>query len=930
MIPVIPLAPLLSGPFDPASPNALPVGAPPSAALATLRTDGEGQVIWGSLDSQTANTSIWSFVRYQISPDQGLLTSRGFIVDTEMDTLPENNPDYEWFRGASFGQSFLTVGPPSFLNLKSTVASPDLYYSFYYQRVEPFLNNTTIFDLDARFLLDYGTQGTGDARIALQDTVRYVELATLLYADPLGNRIRRIINNPSLSFAGLIVPTDSTAWASSGFILATPYERVLNTRMSHPLGAGYFAGTLDPYITPLTGTISTAQTSNLYAPTVRMLGTSTRFEQEINPGDFVKTDDGRTFTVSVVSSQERMTFTTAPTTPISDSSLYTTPYADTNSRITEARLKMTTYPAIAGNVDTGAYFSGKANGFLYTVSLQVVGGAPAVRLLQNGPGSASLLTVFYNWNDDDFHSYRVWADASADNLTLSIDDVVVGAVALSAFAATLMTEDVRFGHANGSSTIAWETLSHIWVPPLSAIRTLGVWLGGDRNNIDNWKLPRTDSTLAPNSSTSAIIYAMDWTSPIEVRVHRDPTFGVSVYRPDLISAAVFPPTWTGTPQFNSEYTDPTLAWINVEETRLPAQEGEVFGSVAFGSIDPQSICYQSWDYVRYRLYQWPDVDTRSPEHHVLNHANQIGSTELFGQTETETLVVESLDNRTVSFIPTDIYAQSVYRVIDGNTLISANYWTFDPQSQTVQLGYDADGFPVTFSSDHAAVTLVFVPGTPVTSTYLASVPLLQTATLLNEGTPPFVLQQAEDITRSVVAGGIVVDPTTGGFIDNTPYSTLDFTAPFSDIPPIPPAPAPPPQVESIYQDVTVYTITNEAQQNLIAICDDSLATIDFSGEIAPNTVAVGPQFQEYGPIPHEPPWAQAGLFPAGPTSTTGVLRLSGGPSTVGLQNDGMGGITVWSTSGTLGPAGLFVLAPTKGQGINQQVFIYQNGVPLFP
>jgi len=882
--------------------------------LSTLRTDGEGQVIWGSLDSQTANTSVWSFVRYQISPDQNLLTSRGLIVDTEMAVLPEDNPDYEWFQGASFGITSLIAGPPTFLSLKSTAASPDLLYSFWYQRIEPFLGNTTIFDLDARLSLDYGTRGSGDARIAVQDTLRYVELATLLYAAPLGNRIRRIINNPYLSFAGLYLPTEeaSGSWTSDGFIIASSFERTLTTRMAHPLGAGKYSGTLDPYIVPLTGTFETAPADPFLA-TNRVYGSDSRLLQELNNNDPIKTEDGRTFLATVLT-QEILIISPAATAPISGT-LYTTPYADTNSRISEAVFKIASTTA---TTDSGAYFTGKANNRIYTVSLQIIAGVQTVRLLQNGPSSASLIDFNFNWNDGQFHSYRVVADSVADNVTLLIDESVQGGVALSAFANAPTASDLVFGHANGLSVIEWQTVSHIWTPPTAGTdRTLGVWLGGDRDNIDNWKVPRTDGTSVPNSAASAVLYPMDWTSPIEVRIHRDPTFGVSIYRPDLISAAVFPPTWTGTPQFNSEYTDPTLAWINVEDTRLPQQQGEVFGSVAFGAIDPQSISYQSWDYVRYRLYQWPDTDYSSPQHMVLNHANQIGSSELFNQTDTETVVVTSTDNRTVNLLPTNIYAQSVYRVIDGQTLVSANFWTFDPQSQTIQLGYDANGFPVTFSSDHAAITIVLVPGTPVTSTYLASVPLLQTATLLNEGTPPFVLDQAQDINRLVIAGGIVTDPATGDFIDNTPYDTLGFNKP-SNLP-----------LPQSYQTVDVYEVDNGAQQNLIAIADDSYG-IDFSGDLGGGVVSIGPQFLENAPVPQEPPWAQAGLFPAGPTSTTGVLRLSGGPSTVGLQNNGMGGITVWSTSGTLGPAGLFVLAPTLGNGVNQQVLIYQNGVPLFP
>lgn len=874
-----------------------------------LRTDGEGQVVWGSLDSQTANTSVWSFVRYQISPDQNTLTSRGFIVDTEMGVLPEDNPNYEWFQGASFGQArlYTAAGPVTFLGLKSTVGSPDLYYSFYYQRIEPFLQYQAIFDLDARYLVDYGTQGSGDARIAIQDTTRYIEVATLLYVEPSNYVLRRLISNPYLSFAGLYEPTAQLngQWTKTGFLTGTPYERVLTTSMINAGARGYYEGTLDAYNTLLTGTVTTPTA----LPTNTLLGTNTKFLQELAAGDFVKTEDGRTFTVTnVAASQEEINV--APVLSASYTGpLYRTPYPDTNSRITEVKLKVVSTGNPATTPDVGIYFTGKANGRIYTVYLLYVAGVPTVQLRQNGPASAVLLSAAFNWADDNFHYYMVWADAAGDNVSLLLDDTVVGNVPLSNFTANATHKDIRFGHNNGTSVASWETISHVWTPPASARRTLGVWLGGERTDIDNWQIPRTDNPLGslpavPNSEVAGgSIVQMDWTNPIEVRVHRDPTFGVSIYRPDLAN-----PPWYVAGSFNSEYTNPTQAWINVDETRLPMQSGEAFGSVAFGAIDPMSVTHQSWDYVRYRIYQWPDQDFRSPQHHVLNYANQIGSTELFDQTEPETVVVESLDNRTVSLIPTNFYAQSIVRVIDGTTLISATQWTFNPETQTVTLGYDSNGFPVTFSDAHAAITLVFVPGTPVTQTYLESVPWEKTVTLLNEGTPPFVYQQAQNITRTVVAGAVLFDGPTE-FIDNTPYDTLEFTSPFGVVPDLgttalPPYYLPPPavpntaaQVSPVYQTVDVYEVDNGAQQNLIAICDDGPFTLDFSAETGPNTVIIGPQFNEYAaPHPLDALWEQGGLFPAGPTSTTGLFRLSGGTSIFDIIGSSVSNPTIITTA----------------------------------
>lgn len=488
---------------------------------------------------------------------------------------------------------------------------------------------------------------------------------------------------------------------------------------------------------------------------------------------------------------------------------------DEGGRIIEARLAVTSYTSNASG-NTGILLGGEAgvSASPRTVALtflDAVSPDPArVALTSNG---TPVQTYEFDWTDGLMHVYRILVDASSDTVTLVIDDVVqVPTVSLLSFDASTLNTMLFLGAfgLDTAHTVEWD-YAHTQVrAPSTAKRTLGIWLGGDLDDIDNWAIPRTDTTEESNSTSSAVIEEMDWRSDVEFRLHRDAQWGVTLLRPDL----PLPPGWDG--QFATEITEPSAGWVTVEYPKLPILGG-VFGSISWGALDPKGISQQRWDFVRYRLFTNKSEDFRSPHNHVLNQFNVVHSGERTKDCTSEVVSVVSLSSTVVSLIPTNNFAELVYRVIDGDEVIPFEQWRFDKDSQTIFLDQPLSG-------EKVPVVVVFGPGGPVTTTYLKAQPLLDSLTLLNEGTPPIPKQQTADSTAVVQFGSQIndtndtlnVDPD---FILNDPYRFITH----QDDP------------ESLYQCMEFIELDNEGQQGLLSsICDDSypdhgLLEIGFEG-----------------------------------------------------------------------------------------------------
>lgn len=565
-------------------------------------------------------------------------------------------------------------------------------------------------------------------------------------------------------------------------------------------------------------------------------------------------------------------------------------------RIFEARLAVESFKGRADGT-TGIHFGGDFApnfGPDRALFVRLKGGAsPTVQLVA---GDGTLVQDYpFDWTDGEFHSYRVVTSQGA--VTLYLDDSLQLPTRTAAeFPGGTGNSQVLFGAINTldgievptlASSVRWRALSYAQLPIQAAKRTLGVWRGGDRDHINSWELPRTDSSDAPNSAQAGpSIQQMDWRQPMQMRILRTPGWGVSVFRPDM----ALPPYYNG--RYVTDVDTPSAAWINVEYPELP-RVSSPFGFVAFGALDRRSVTQQRWDYIRYRLYKVPTEDYLAPQGMILNQFNIITSGEPLLDTGYENLVVASIDNRRVSLLPTHIYAQSIWKIVDGSAIYTAEHFTFDRTSQTITLGMDPEGNPLYFSGDHAAVTVVFIPGKPYTSTYLQTQPLLDSGTLLNEGTPPVPKSQQASAVAQIVRGDGTEGPDDS-IGESIGYDMRVFKA--GD--------------DARYEDLTFFETNNGGQEGLIHPFCEGILPQGESGYLQ-ETLPIG-----------EPIYSPSGTGPdLGGTGQSAGLRQTGDRLgvTSGAQVIEFRGTLFWEKVGTPKQPDFETLPGSPGQ------YLYASG-----
>lgn len=844
----------------------------PSESALLFDTSDKGQVFWGSLSRRATSRSTWSFFRYGIVPDQTAVRGNSKTVNTEMGELPERQPGDDWFNTQTFGSAKVDATADNVV-LKATSENATLDFTFGYRRTEPFFVSDTNFDLRAKYRVESGTLGAGDSQIVLNDTLREVRLSNLLFIQQPGLlEYRKLIDLPVSSFAGLLEPTDQGWTKTTGHNLTDDVEaQVFKTTQA--------AGQTGGYSTSLTPT--------------------------------------------------NLAFT------------------DSRGRLFEARFAVSAYTAVASGAlkdRTGIRIGADIeiiSGAWGFVGLELRAGAtPGVNLIDST--GAVQQSYDFDWTDGEPHTYRVQCDVASDVVSVWIDDTLVSpTLALAAnFAggggsATVMTAG-SFNSAGGTTdntltaTVLWNSASISFMPPSSAKRTMGIYRGGDETLINSYEVPRSDSSTAPNSAeTGPVVQEWDWRSFMDIRLLRTPDWGVTLYRPDLPLPPFYVPETPGVAGtgFITETTEPSAGWINVEYDNLPRVPSE-FGFVQFGSFEKGSVTQQRWDWVRYRLFKALLEDHKTAHHMILNQFNVITSGELGEDKVLETVVVEILDNRRVSLLPTHLYADEIYKVIDGTTSYTREAWTFDSESQTITLQPDAAGNDRTFSG--AAVTVVFTAGDPLTNTYLLNQPLLDGVTNLNEGTPPFPKHQDSDAVHEVVFGSALNDPTDtlnddSDFTLNDPYRVETFKD----------------DADSLYECMSFMEVKDTGVTGIIATPGEGMLPEGFSGFAAAEGEAVysptgggaslggvgdsaglfdtgtkvgaptgahvlnfsGTQFWQNAKFPQQPDWQQKGGMPGG------MLFASGGSYMGPVVNSA--GVTtgVGPLGGTIGP-GSAVLYPS--------------------
>lgn len=378
----------------------------------------------------------------------------------------------------------------------------------------------------------------------------------------------------------------------------------------------------------------------------------------------------------------------------------------------------------------------------YLVTLDFLDGG--VVALRSTVSSGVVSSWAIGWDDGVARTYRLEFDG-AITLFLSVDGNYVGTVGLFSFLTTsskgVSIQAIPDTVSTFSATLSSLCLGDGIDGALTLDRTFGIWLGGDPSDINQWAIPRSDGTSAPNSdATTAVPIPMDWRFECWVRVFADPTFGATIIRPDLPA----PPGYVG--DFATQSMNPSAGWVTVEYARLPSLGvTEKFGSASFGKLNPNSSSIQRWSDVRYRVFTNTSDDYRPPTRMTLNRRNLITSGDYLKDTTPEEVIVSSITTTRVSLRPCGIFADRVFSVLVDGSLLPPTGWSFDRTTQDLVL-------TTPLPSRSYPVSVVFAPGQPVSLVYLQSQPFDESQTILNEGTPPVPMSQVGTATVTTLSG----------------------------------------------------------------------------------------------------------------------------------------------------------------------------------
>ena len=826
-----------------AASNPPPFPTPSSMGL-LFTPEITGQIFWGSVSPAAHSSSTWSFIRYGLVPKTLFLTGHSVTVNTYMEVLPWDEPSDPWTPLVSQGGVTVTGGDG--LRVQDTISWADRLSLTGFTQTSPFLRPDSFLDLRFEALVERSS-GSGGTEVMLDTTEHLLYLRPLLIQEGGSTPYtwRRLIQLRQASF-GAITPPSDQGWA---------------------LPAG----------STLTGTLLTTIWQTTQTLTARGLLEQALSEESLAPS----TDEGR---------------------------------------ILEARLELiATTPN--SNGDTGVVFGCEQPGGLFPAYIQVEVTSTEVRLR-----SATSIVRAYSHAPDGPHTYTVLTSTLLDSVTLLVDgSPLTPSVTLSAFeggtAGTTLTwfgssGRALTGHLDGSisATVAWHHVLCYQAPPASALRTWGLLRGGaasssrnsagfiDLDNLDNYEIPRTDTTHAPHTwQDGPLIEPMDWREQQEGRLLYDPSWGVTFLRPDL----PLPPYHTtedGTPGagFAADTAEPSAGWINLEHAFLPrasdvrlsaAADPGPFGRVTWGALTPEGLSSALWRSMRYRVHRHPTEERLAPLHMVLNQSNVVTSGDSTRDTTLERVELPATGSPTsLSLRGGHIYAKTIYKIIDGDVIWTSEHFVFDAETQEVSLLLDTDtGTQRTFSSE--VVEVLFVPGYPITSTHLQSIPLLDSVTLLGDSTPPTPLSHVSSSysdSRYYASLQDPEDPLNGdpGFALNDSYRALTFRDPEG----------------TYYDDLDVFTLDNGGTPGLVTTTHDGdgPSQIELSGA------------------------AYTGATPSTSDSQQGFLMASGGsflnPT---VTSGGMiipGGMV--AAGGRLGVAPLYVARATQ----RTEWFIRQRSV----
>jgi hypothetical protein len=343
-----------------------------------------------------------------------------------------------------------------------------------------------------------------------------------------------------------------------------------------------------------------------------------------------------------------------------------------NDYVLEFRVRVNSHAADVGG------FAG-VNGEVYDslrdlgVILRDVAGVKSVALHSEGTVVANFA---FNWDDGQFHTYRMVKSTGGNLVTLFIDTVLIGTAAYSSFSvpAPSAVGVISFGSTTPisvqSTSVADWAYCNVWRVNTVAHHYVGIWKGTNPNSLIGYHLPLkaggrgativgntlTDTNVnfltagvaigddivvdvGPNEGVyrvatvvdannltitapfpfqpSAVDYRIpkdvDWTTPHRYRLLRDPSGGVALF----LDTQPLPLIAL---DYNNSLLPPSSAG-------LPSGLAGGLPSMVWGAFDPMNLSQTAWDYVRYGITRPQSELQIVPHHQVMNQRNVMASFE---------------------------------------------------------------------------------------------------------------------------------------------------------------------------------------------------------------------------------------------------------------------------------------------------------------
>lgn len=350
--------------------------------------------------------------------------------------------------------------------------------------------------------------------------------------------------------------------------------------------------------------------------------------------------------------------------------------------ILEGRLKVGSYTT-DGSGFAGAFLQAFDGTRSVGLLLEEVAGVKRVAFHSDG---ATISSVIFDWDDGEFHTYRLSKSTSGNLVSLFIDGEYVGSEAYSNFAAPPPNPigQVSFGSSTPASSASLSVVDwaycNAWRVRSDLKHYIGLWRGSDSDSLLGYHLPLKASgrgaqvqgnTLA---DANASFVAASVASGDALVVDAGPNRGVyeiaSVVGPNNLTIVG---TWPAAPSLVDYRIIKEIDWTTIHKFRLARDpQGEValyvdaepeplvrvtYGSltlptsgtgivqtlsdglpaIAWGSFDAENLAQSSWDFVRYGITLAPTEQRIAPHHQTLNQWNVMHSPERLFTTLPHTL-----------------------------------------------------------------------------------------------------------------------------------------------------------------------------------------------------------------------------------------------------------------------------------------------------